>query len=91
MGEFTWEAVASGPGAQWGLYLQPVLEVLPRLFLVTRYEHYDQAVGPTVDIGVGGLAWRPRPYLVFKTEYLFTSHRAEESPPGFRASVAVLF
>ena len=86
MGEFAYEK------DQWGLYLQGVVEVLPRLFLVGRYEHYDQiASQPTVDIGVGGLAWKPLPYLVLKGEYLFSRHRAEESPPGFRSSVAVLF
>jgi len=86
MGEFAYEK------GQWGLYLQGVVEVLPRIFLVGRYEHYDQpAPLPPVDIGVAGLAWKPLPYLILKAEYLFSHHRAEESPPGFRSSVAVLF
>ena len=86
MGEFAYEK------GQWGLYLQGVIEVLPRFFLVGRYEHYDQpALLPTVEIGVAGLAWKPLPYVVIKAEYLFSDHRAEESPPGFKSSVAVLF
>ena len=86
MGEFAYEK------RQWGLYLQGVLEVLPRTFLVGRYEHYDQpAALPAVDIAVAGFAWKPVPYVILKAEYLFSHHRAEESPPGFKSSVAVLF
>lgn len=86
MGEFAWER------GQWGLYVQPAVELFDHVYLVTRYEHYDQAgAQPTVDIGVAGLAWRPFPYLIVKTEYLFSRNRAEESPPGFRSSVALLF
>jgi hypothetical protein len=86
MGEFAYEK------GQWGLYLQGVVEVVPRVFLVGRYEHYDQrAPLPTVEIGVAGLAWKPLPYVILKAEYLFSDHRAEESPPGFKSSVAVLF
>ena len=77
---------------QWGLYLQGVVEVLPRIFLVERYEHYEQtARQPTVDLGISGLTWRPLPYLVIKGEYLASDHRAEESAPGFQSSVAILF
>jgi hypothetical protein len=91
MGELTYEEVVRAPGDQWGLYVQPVIETLPRIFLVLRYEHYDQPSGPTVDLGVTGLAWRPVPYLVLKAEYLFSDRRAAESPPGFKSSVAILF
>jgi hypothetical protein len=86
MGEFAWER------DQWGLYLQASLEVLPHIFAVGRYEYFDQpAPFPAVHIGVAGIDWAPRPYLLFKSEYLFSDHRAEESPPGFKSSVAVLF
>jgi hypothetical protein len=86
MGEFAHEE------SQWGLYLQGVVEVLPQVFLVGRYEHWDQpAPLPAVDMAVTGLAWRPRPYLLLKAEYLSSNHRAEESPPGFKSSVAILF
>jgi hypothetical protein len=86
MGEFAREE------GQWGLYLQGVVEVLPHIYLVDRYEYYDQpAPQPPVSLGVAGLAWRPRPYLILKAEYLFADRRVEESPPGFESSVAVLF
>jgi hypothetical protein len=91
-GEFTYEEQAAATsGTQWGLYVQPVIELLPRTFLVTRYEHYDQSFGGAVNIGVAGLAWRPLPYLVLKAEYLFADHPAAESSPGFKSSVAILF
>jgi hypothetical protein len=96
MGEFVHEDVDHGPGRQWGLYLQAVVEalpeVLPHLYLVGRYEHYDQrAPAPEVNLIVPALAWKPRPYLVLKGEYLIADHIAEESPPGFKCSVAILF
>jgi hypothetical protein len=87
--------VEDGTGAlrrQWGLYLQSVLHVLPRVSLVGRYEHFDQrAPGPEVNLFVSGLAIKPVPYVVLKAEYLFADHPAEASPPGFMASAAILF
>jgi hypothetical protein len=92
MGEVVHEDVDHGPGSQWGLYLQSVGEVATGLFLVGRYEHYDQrSPAPEVNLVIPGVAWKPRPYLVLKAEYLIADHRAEESPPGFKCSVAVLF
>jgi hypothetical protein len=87
--------VEDGTGAlrrQWGLYLQSVLHVLPRVSLVGRYEHFDQrAPGPEVNLFVSGLAIKPVPYVVLKAEYLCADHQAEASPPGFMASAAILF
>jgi hypothetical protein len=92
MGEATAVEATRGPGPQWGLYLQAVERVLPRLYLVGRYEHFDAAIGtPDVNLGVLGLAFKPTSYVVVKGEYLFADHRAEESPPGFRISLAILF
>jgi hypothetical protein len=86
MGEFAHEE------DQTGLYLQEAFEILPRVFAVGRYEYYVQATpNPAVNLGVGGLAWKPLPYLVLKAEYLFADHRVEESPAGVKSSVAVLF
>ena len=84
---------AQGAGAtQWGFYLQDVAEVLPGVFLVARYEHYAQAGrAPIVNIGVAGVDWRPWPFLLLKSEYLWSDHRAEESPSGFKSSVSILF
>ena len=77
---------------QWGLYLQAVQEVVQRVYLVGRYEHFDEATaGPAVEIGVVGLAYKPLPYVVVKAEYLFSNHRTEEEPPGVKTSLAILF
>jgi hypothetical protein len=92
MGEFAFQDSAHGAGRQWGLYLQAVEEVLPRVYLVERYEYFDQRVPePAVNIGVLGLAYKPWPSVVLKGEYLFADHRAEESPPGIKTSFTLLF
>ena len=38
-----------------------------------------------------GIAWRPLTFLVLKAEYLIEDHPSQESPPGFKSSVAILF
>lgn len=92
MGEFAFENATARVGDQWGLYLQAVLEVLSGVHLVGRYEHFDQrAPDPEVNLVVLGLAYKPRPYVVLKLEYLIADHRAEESPPGVKSSFALLF
>ena len=84
--------VEEGADAQWGLYVQPVVETIPRVFLVGRYEHWEPVHGGTAsNLFVGGFAYKPRPWLVLKTEYLAADHPAAESPPGFKCSVAILF
>jgi hypothetical protein len=96
--------VEDGTGAlqeQWGLYLQGVLHVLPRVSLVGRYEHFDQRPpGSELNSFVLGLAFKPVPYLILKTEYLFADRAARhlskeearrETPAGFSASAAILF
>jgi hypothetical protein len=92
MGEFVYETTANGPGSEWGLYLQAAEEVLPHFFLVQRYEHFAQlAPLPEANLMVLGVAYRPLPYLLLKTEYLIADHRVDESPPGLKASFAILF
>lgn len=92
MGEFAYVGAPHPLGNQWGLYLQSALEVWPRVYLVGRYEHFDQrAPQPEVNLIVTGLAFKPVPYVVLKAEYLFADHPADESPPGFKASFALLF
>lgn len=92
MGEFAYEAAPRDPGSQWGLYLQGVAEVVRRFYLVGRYEHFDQRMAaPEVNLFDLGLAYKPLPPLVLKAEYLIADHRAEEAPPGFKCSFAILF
>jgi hypothetical protein len=91
MGEATYEEPTDGPGRQWGLYLQAVEEVFPRVYLVERYEHFEVSGSQAANLFVPGLAFKPVPYIVLKGEYLIADHRVEESPPGFKASFAILF
>ena len=92
MGEFAFAQPVHGPGQEWGLYLQGVRELVPRLYLVGRYEHFDQPAPPTaVNLFDLGLAWKPWPYVVVKGEYLFAIIFDDEEPPGVKFSLAVLF
>ena len=91
-GEFAFQEPAHGSGRQWGFYLQPVTEVLPRIYAIARYEYYKRAApDPAINIGVLGLAYKPWPFVVLKGEYLFADHRAAQSPPGVKTSFTVLF
>jgi hypothetical protein len=92
MGEFVFADATRDLGIQWGLYLQSVIEVLPRFHLVGRYEHFEQRPPqPGVNIVDLGVAYKPAPPIIVKAEYLIADHRAEQSPPGFKCSVAILF
>jgi hypothetical protein len=77
---------------EWGFFLQSALQVVGPLFLVTRYEHFDQRQPePQVNLIDLGVAYKPLPFIVLKAEYLIADHRAEAEPPGFKSSLAVLF
>jgi len=79
-------------GATWGMYAQGVVETLPTLYLVGRYEHFNPPGGGR-DINVFdlGFAWVPLPYLRFKADYLIADHLNEFSSPGLRMSLSILF
>lgn len=91
MGEFAHVVGMHGPD-RWGVYLQGVVEVAPRIFLVGRYEHDDPPAGyREVNLVVAGAAWKPWDPVIVKVEYLVADHRVADSPPGVKSSVAVLF
>ena len=92
MGEAVVQDGEQRTDAVWGLYLQGVVETLPNLYVVGRYEHWDPwDSGRASDLFVGGLAYKPYPWLVLKAEYLAADHPVDESPPGFKSSIAILF
>jgi hypothetical protein len=79
-------------GTMWGLYTQGVVETLPTLYLVGRYEHVrPPGGGRDINLFDLGFAWVPVPYLRFKADYLIADHRNEFSSPGFRMSLSLLF
>lgn len=92
MGEFV-VADGGGIGSEWGGYVQPVFALTERLALVGRYEHYaSPSPAPSVNLVALGLAFRPFPAVVLKTEYLFADRSgAPDAEPGFKASIATLF
>ncbi|MGH7859423.1 MAG: hypothetical protein ACREQY_19025, partial [Candidatus Binatia bacterium] len=79
-------------GALWGLYAQAVIEMLPTLYAVGRYERFDPpGSGRAVDLFDVGLAWVPVYYLRLKADYRFADHFDDLAAPGFRSSLSVLF
>jgi len=75
-----------------GHYVQAVIPLTQTLYAVGRYEGFHQS-GAERDLNLylGGLAWRPRPALVFKAEYSDATDNEAGLPDGWRASFAVLF
>lgn len=83
---------ARADGGQWGLYVQAVVETVPTLYLVGRYERFNPPGGERgVDLFDLGVTWVPAYYLRFKVDYDFADELDERSAPGFRASFSVLF
>lgn len=79
-------------GATWGLYTQGVVETLPTLYLVGRYERFHPpGGGRDINLFDLGFAWVPVPYLRFKADYLIADHRHELAAPGLRFSFSLLF
>ncbi len=79
-------------GGLWGFYTQAVVETVPTLYAVGRYERFDTpGRGRAIDLFDIGLAWVPRYYLRLKADYQFADHADELSAPGFRASISLLF
>ncbi len=79
-------------GGQWGLYAQAVVETIPKIYLIGRYDHFDlPGSSRRVDLFTVGAAWTPTYYLRLKVDYRIADHLDEHSEPGLRASFSVLF
>lgn len=75
-----------------GGFVQVVVPVPLRLYLVGRYEHYDtDALQAHPTLRVLGVTWRPEPPLSVKLEYRGGSNNSTVAPSGWFASLAVLF
>jgi hypothetical protein len=75
----------------WQGYLQGVAPVIGHVYAIGRYEFFDQANDQFGQVGVLGLAYRPKPPLTFKLEYRFGENNKDLAPDGLFASLAVLF
>ncbi|MEO7939330.1 MAG: hypothetical protein ABIR55_11950 [Burkholderiaceae bacterium] len=75
-----------------GLFVQGVAPLSRSLYAVGRYEYYDAAgMGPHASVYLLGLAYKPTPWLVMKLEVRDGQHVSTLAPPGFLASIAVLY
>ena len=71
--------------------MQGVAPLVSHWYAVGRYEYFQQPQGPTGQLGVFGLAFRPIPPLVWKVEYRLGTHNESAAPDGLYGSFAVLF
>lgn len=75
----------------WQGYIQGVSPIAGHFYAVGRYEFFDQANQPFGQVGVLGLAYRPRPPLILKLEYRLGRHNRDLASDGLFASFSVLF
>ena len=91
-GEALFGEGTNADGWEWGLYAQAVVETVPTLYLVTRYERFDPPGSHGgIDLFDLGLTWIPTYYLRLKADYRFADHADELSAAGLQASFSVLF
>ncbi len=82
------------PSAQWGTYIQGVLEVYGPFYVVGRYEHFDPPTPePTVNLFTIGSVWKPFPFMAVKVEYRFADHNfdPDDGLEGFFSSFTTFF
>jgi hypothetical protein len=75
----------------WQGYIQGVSPIAGRFYAVGRYEFFDQPNEQFGQVGVLGIAYRPRPPLTLKLEYRLGQHNRTLAPDGLFASFSVLF
>jgi hypothetical protein len=75
----------------WQGYIQGVSPIAGHFYAVGRYEFFDQPNEQFGQVGVLGLAYRPRPPLILKLEYRLGQHNRDLAPDGLFASFSVLF
>ncbi|NOU45342.1 MAG: hypothetical protein HOO87_17665 [Methyloglobulus sp.] len=75
----------------WQGYIQGVSPIAEHFYAVGRYEFFDQPNQQFGQVGVLGIAYRPRPPLTLKLEYRLGQHNRDLAPDGLFASFSVLF
>jgi len=82
----------SNDADEHGGYLQTVVHLPQRFYLVGRYERYKSALLPeTATIKTVGINYRPWQAIAFKLERRTGNNNTEAAPDGWLASFAVLF
>jgi len=78
--------------SEYGGFLQAVVPLPNKLFLVGRFEHYRNAMpNETDNIRTIAINYRPVPGIVVKMEHDDGTHKFSVTPSGWFASFAVLF
>jgi hypothetical protein len=93
-GEFGYRVtrLSQSPNDERGGYLQLVVPLSDRLYGVTRYETFEDAVfTKDMNLYLLGLTYRYLPALVFKAEYSEATDNEIGVVDGLRGSIAVLF
>lgn len=77
---------------EYGGFLEAEVPLVPRLYLVGRYERYRTSIPPeTVTLETLGINYRPQPGIVLKLERRQGIDNNQLAPSGWLAAVAVLF
>jgi hypothetical protein len=75
----------------WQGFFQGVCPLGGHLFAIGRYEFFDQESDRLGQLGVLGLAYRPKPPLILKLEYRLGENNREPAPDGLYSSFSILF
>ena len=85
-------SLGSAEPDEHGGFVQAVLPLVQRFYLVGRREKYHAAtLPPTATINVIGVTYRPHPAVSIKLEYRGGEHNDIVAPSGWLGSLAILF
>lgn len=91
-GEWLRRDSGGGEPGERGGFVQAVMPLPARLFLIGRYERYRTSVQPeTAVIRTAGLTYRPHRAVSVKLEYRGGDRNELVSPGGWLGSLAILF
>ena len=81
-----------GVADERGAFVQAVAPLSERLYLVGRYEFYEEQ-HPTLpnNTVLAGLAFKYSPSIIFKAEFTHSSNEQMQVPQGFFTSMSLLF
>jgi hypothetical protein len=91
--EFVYEDLHGRARRQYGFYAQAAvpLPLADDLYGVLRIEHFRPRHGERGTGELVGVFWRPLPFLILKTNYLFGEKVEDVLEPGFYTSVVLFF
>lgn len=91
--EFVYEHLRGPASRQYGFYVQAAvpMPVVNDLYGVLRIEHFRPRHGARGTGELVGVFWRPLPFLILKTNYLFGEKVEDVLEPGFFTSVIFFF